>query len=337
VGQSRTFDRIIYIDGFAGPGRYKQGADGSPIIALKAAIGAITDQIRKPFEFHFVEREPHVATALTANVEDLRQREGGPENIHVFIHSQKLFQEAYEERIRARLQAYPRAAAFALVDPFGWTGIPLSVLADLMRRPSTEILVNFMFEEINRFIGHPKQGDNFDSLFGCEEWRQAAIRSGRERRKFIVDLYRDQLGKRAGARHVRSFEMRNKRNITDYFLFFASNNRQGLSKMKEAMWKVAPGGGYSFSDATDVEQNVLFGLEPDRRALRCLVTARFTKPRVRVQQVENFVVDDTPFLSTHYRKVLAEMEADGALQYLNPPSGRRRGTYADKLAVIEFP
>jgi len=114
---------------------------------------------------------------------------------------------------------------------------------------------------------------------------------------------------------VRSFEMRNKRNTTDYFLFFASNNRQGLSKMKEAMWKVAPGGGYSFSDATDVEQNVLFGLEPDRRALRCLVTARFTKPRVRVQQVENFVVDDTPFLSTHYRKVLAEMEAHGALQF----------------------
>jgi hypothetical protein len=34
---------------------YKQGEDASPIIGLKAAIGAINEQIRKPFEFHFVE------------------------------------------------------------------------------------------------------------------------------------------------------------------------------------------------------------------------------------------------------------------------------------------
>jgi three-Cys-motif partner protein len=336
VSQSRSFDRIIYIDGFAGPGRYKQGEDGSPIIALKAAIGSINDQMRKPFEFHFVERKRRVAAALKANIEDLRRRHPGSENIQVYIHPEKSFQAAYEERIRAHLQAHPRAAAFALVDPFGWTGIPLSVLSDLMKRPSTEILVNFMFEEINRFINHPDQGHNFDGLFGCEEWRRADRRTGRERKRFIVDLYRDQLSQRAGARHVRSFEMRNQRNATDYFLFFASNNRLGLSKMKEAMWKVAPGGFYTFSDATDFGQNVLFGLEPDRHALRRLIEKHFAMKRATVQQVENFVVEDTPFLATHYRKVLAEMEADGALNYLKAPAGRRRGTYADKLAMLEF-
>lgn len=42
------------------------------------------------------------------------------------------------------------------------------------------------------------------------------------------------------------------------------------------------------------------------------------------------------FFQRTTRKVLAEMEADGALQYLTPPPGRRRGTYADKMAVIEF-
>jgi hypothetical protein len=210
------------------------------------------------------------------------------------------------------------------------------VLSDLMKRRSTEIFVNFMFEEINRFINHPEQGHNFDGLFGCGEWRQAASGAGLERKKFIVDLYRDQLTQRAGARHVRSFEMRNQRNATDYFLYFASNNRLGLSKMKEAMWRVSPGGGYTFSDATDFGQNVLFGLEPDRRALRWLIAKRFAKQRATVQQVENFVVDDTPFLATHYRKVLVEMESDGGLNYLKPPAGRRSGTYADKMALLEF-
>ena len=55
---------------------------------------------------------------------------------------------------------------------------------------------------------------------------------------------------------------------------------------------------------------LFFGLEPDRRALRRLMAKRFAKQRATVQQVENFVVDDTPFLATHYRKVLVEMESD---------------------------
>jgi hypothetical protein len=90
---------------------YKQGEDASPIIGLKAAIGAINEQIRKPFEFHFVE-------------------ESGVSRPHRWpisrIHRDKSFQDAYEQRVWARLQVSPNAATFALVDPFGWTGIPMS-------------------------------------------------------------------------------------------------------------------------------------------------------------------------------------------------------------------
>jgi three-Cys-motif partner protein len=172
VGQSQRFDRVIYIDGFAGPGRYKEGEDGSPMIALKAAIGAINEQIRKPFEFHFVERRRRAATALMANIEDLRQRVPGPENIHVYVHREKLLQDAYEQRIRARLQAFSECGDFCSVDPFGWTGMPMSVLSDLMNRPSTEILVNFMFEEINRFIRRSLWMRGMASGW-VQDWRRA--------------------------------------------------------------------------------------------------------------------------------------------------------------------
>jgi hypothetical protein len=102
------------------------------------------------------------------------------------------------------------------------------------------------------------------------------------------------------------------------------------------MWKVDPGGGFMFSDATNFDQAVLFEPEPDRRALRHLVGERFANRRATVQQVENFVVEDTPFHASHYRKVLAAMEVDQDLTYLNAPASRRRGTYADKAAVLEF-
>jgi hypothetical protein len=160
--------------------------------------------------------------------------------------------------------------------------------------------------------------------------------SGATRKKFIHDLYRDQLRLAAGAKYVRSFEMRNERNVIDYFLYFASNNLLGLKKMKEAMWRVDPGGGFTFSDATNFDQTVLFQPEPDRQALRRLITMRFGSSRARIIQVENFVVEDTPFNANHYLKVLKAMEADNDLTYLNAPTGRRRGTFADKEALIEF-
>ncbi|MDD2861020.1 MAG: three-Cys-motif partner protein TcmP [Acidiphilium sp.] len=336
LSRSQNFDRMIYIDGFAGPGRYKQGEDGSPIIALKAALGAANGPIPKTFEFHFVERKRRPAISLKANIEHLRQNRVIPTNFEIHVHAGLKFEIAYEQYIRPRLQANTPAPAFALVDPFGWTGIPMSILAELTTRPSTEILVNFMFEEINRFLIHPEQGSNFDGLFGCHEWSQGYDMTGAARKKFIHDLYRDQLHKLAGAKYVRSFEMRNQRNATDYFLYFASNNRLGLTKMKEAMWKVDPGGGFMFSDATNIDQAVLFEPVPDRRALRRLIAERFSGRRATVQQVENFVVEHTPFHSGHYLKVLAAMETENDLTHLRPAPGRRKATFADKSAVLEF-
>jgi three-Cys-motif partner protein len=336
LSRVRNFDRIIYIDGFAGPGRYKHGEDGSPIIALKAALSALNGPINIPYEFHFVERKRRVAAALTANIEHLWQDHIKPPNIEIFVHDRLTFEDAYRKRIRTRLQMYPRAPAFAFVDPFGWTGIPMGILGELMKRPSTEILVNFMFEEINRFLNHPQQDKNFDTLFACGDWRRGYDLNGATRKQFIYDLYRDQLRRAAGARYVRSFEMRNERNLSDYFLYFASNNRLGLAKMKEAMWKVDPGGGFTFSDATNFDQAVLFQPEPDRRALRRLVAERFAKRRATVDQIENFIVEDTPFHKGHYIRVLASMETDGELVPVNPPPKRRKGTYPDKGLLLEF-
>jgi three-Cys-motif partner protein len=34
---AQTSGRVVYIDGFAAPGEYRNGEDGSPVIVLKAA------------------------------------------------------------------------------------------------------------------------------------------------------------------------------------------------------------------------------------------------------------------------------------------------------------
>lgn len=331
LSRGTNFDRIIYIDGFAGPGRYTGGEDGSPIVALKAALGA---NIRLPFEFHFVEHRRRAVNCLNANIDDLREQRKITSTTEINVHAQLTFEEAYNRILRQRLVSNPHAPAFALLDPFGWKGLPMRIMTELIRRPSTEIVVNFMFEEINRFLNHPKQEKNFDGLFGCPDWRRGYELTGASRRQFIYDLFRDRL--RLAARYVRSFEMRNERGASDYFLFFATNSYLGLKKMKEAMWRVDPGSGSSFSDATNLDQMVLFQQEPDRQQLRRLIALRFTGNRATVDQIEHFVVEDTGFNANHYKGVLLTMEMEGSLTPISPPLKRRRGTFGEPALVLQF-
>ena len=212
----------------------------------------------------------------------------------------------------------------------------MSVLSDLMKRRSTEIFVNFMFEEINRFLAHPDQPANFDTLFGSPNWRAALTLSGASRRNRLHDLYQAQLRTIGTARFVRSFEMRNDRGLIDYFLFFATNNPRGLAKMKEAMWRVDPGGSFRFSDATDTSQPVLFQPTPDRALLRRLIVRQFAGKQVGVGDIEKFVIEETPFLSTHYKKVLAALEADGMVSAFDAPAKRRAGTYPNARLILSF-
>lgn len=321
------FQRVIYIDGFAGPGRYKGGQDGSPILALKA-LAAQRLQLNSDFEFHFVERDLNRAITLKANIETLRTAGGLPSRTEIHIHDGVSFEEAYEVTIRSRLATQHGAPAFALIDPFGWTGIPMQIVGELINRPTTEVLVNFMFEEINRFLAHPDQPQNFDQLFGGGDWRKACDLTGLPRKRFIHDYYRDRLHAVGGARFVRSFEMRNVRGLVDYFLFFATKSSKGLAKMKEAMWKVDPEGGLAFSDATNPNQTTLFAKEPDRALLRRLIAERFKASRTAVNEVERFVIEETPFLASHYKKVLKDLEAEGGLTVPYPPPGRKQGTFA---------
>ena len=133
------------------------------------------------------------------------------------------------------------APSLVFIDPFGFAPTPFSTIERIMRNRRCEVLITFMFEEINRFLRHPDHPMTYDSLFGTEEWREVLpITDPTARRRMIHDIYRDQLVESAGIRYVRSFEMLNKGNRNDYFLFFGSNELLRLEKMKEAMWKVDP-------------------------------------------------------------------------------------------------
>jgi three-Cys-motif partner protein len=259
------FQDLVYIDGFSGPGRYSGGEDGSPIIALKNALALHQRQQNIPrLLFLFVEEDLERARMLEEIVDSLER----PDRIRVRVAAGQTFEEAFSKFVgfyESKGKKLP--PTFAFIDPFGWTGASFSIVKKIMSYPSCEVLMNFMYEEINRFISPPQEKKtaealfempssgkprrqsrelreaSFDSFFGTSEWRKAQeIKVPRDRNRFLHDLYAQQLREAAGVKYVRSFQMKNDRDVTDYYLFHGTNSLMGLKKMKEAMWRVDESG-----------------------------------------------------------------------------------------------
>ena len=335
LGKS-AFPELVYIDGFAGPGRYSKGEDGSPIIALKAALEQ-REPIRPKMSFLFVELQNDRASMLESILDDTAI----PPQFSVAVEGGKTFEDAVTRYLDTRTSGGNRIPpTFAFIDPFGWSGVPFQLVRRILSYPSCEILVTFMYEEINRFIGHQDQVNNFDSFFGTTAWQPITLESDpRERYRQIHDLYLGQLRDSANVKYVRSFEMKNFRDATDYFLFYATNNLQGLERMKEAMWKVDQSGEFRFSDATNPLQPVLFGNEPQFDVLKGQIMSRFQGLETTIGEIEEFVVSETAFRETHYkRQILGPLERTQppALILINPPAKRRTGDYPNKSQRVRF-
>ena len=333
---------LLYIDGFAGPGEYSTGEDGSPVIAMRTALKH-QKRIDRSMRLVFVEKDIERATSLKRKLSGFDPAIG---KVGYEIKQEIDFQSAWHdvvEEYRSSIRKFP--PTFAFIDPFGWNGIPLSVLKQIMSYDRCEIFITFMYEELNRFLRHPDQSENFDKLFGTEEWRQAGVHQDPQfRKRFVLNLYRNQLRNEV-AKFVSYFEMKNDKNATKYLLFHATNHLKGVVKMKEAMWRADPSGRCTFSDATDPKQGKLFGDSPNLDRLEELIIDRFKHATATIQEIQDFVLIKTPFRETHYKGILRRLEVaspsrieviDPPKNRRKPPKSRRRGTFSDINMRVRF-
>ncbi len=250
---------MLYIDGFAGPGEYTAGEPGSPVIALEAARTHHANLAGELF-FIFVEERPDRVANLKARIAALEL----PKHFKVDVSTRNLLHENDQGPQQNGLGTGEDPPTFALIDPFGFSGIPYDLIKRLLGKNKCEVLITVMVDSINRWLTHPEEKVRAEIIetFGTEEAINIAFFHG-TRDRALKDLYQRQLQKEA--KFVPYFEMRNRDNRTIYSLFFASNHRLGHLKMKEAMWKVDLMGDFRFSDATDPNQTLLFRSADHRR------------------------------------------------------------------------
>lgn len=323
--------QLLFIDGFAGPGRYEGGEDGSPIVALKAAMLNRRFQQVPPkcdIQFVFIEEDTNRVEALRAELEAFCREHPLPPWVRFDVEAAEFAPYLSGELDRLARGGVRPPSTFAFIDPFGYSDVPMSLIARIQQVPSSECLINFAYKSMNRWaVGIPARERHLDDLFGTPEWHRYW---GNEHQ--LVQLYRQQLMSQAGFRYVRTFQMKGSRDVTEYFLAFCTNSPKGLSVFKQAAWKADPASGQVFSDASDPNQLLLVNPLPP---LRDLLLARFRGCGwVDIAEVAEYVLVETDYSESSHLKqrTIGPMEAEvPPVLSVQRPVGkrRRRGEYPD--------
>lgn len=319
-------ERVLFLDGFAGPGIYEGRKLGSPLIALKTLVthDSFPRLATTTFDFVFVEKRRDRFERLQAEVAGFwLQRGGQPGNVRVHLYNEEFVTVARDSLPELRRSA----PLFAFVDPFGWKGTPMSIIRDRLASDRCEVLFTFMSDQVNRFVTVSEEAERYAQLFGTEEYSEAGDLDGDERKLFLRDLYVRQLREMAGFTFAKPFEFRDvdRGTRTMYFLMFGTNHIRGLDRMKKAMWKLDPERGVLFAGLTGGDP-LLFEPMPDLARLEVALRGRFVGETVGIEDIERFVITETDFTSTHYKRpVLEGLERRGLLESVT--ERRNRYTY----------
>jgi three-Cys-motif partner protein len=147
--------------------------------------------------------------------------------------------EAALPQIQSFIQEAPgKKFAFILVDPKGWDGFSMSAMAELLRLPFVEVVVNFMTSFIKRFLESPNELTQIqlEALFGDGSLRRVIEGlSGLEREYAAVDAYARNLAKVGDFGFVcKALVLNPEIDKTHYYLVYVTRNSRGVEVFKKA-------------------------------------------------------------------------------------------------------
>ena len=243
TGSASVNNRVAFIDGYAGPGRYEDGEEGSGAMLLRKA----REMARFPrkIECHFVEEDPKTV----ARLREVAATEGA--GVTYTISDGDI-----STHLPTLLELTNGIPLFTYLDPCGLI-IPLDEVASIFDRPSglgapaTEVLIN-LTAHLRRFGGilnspNPIEGSlkRIDGVCGGDWWRgtwleKCPTKNASEDEKMaaeeaVVEGYAKKLGVRAGGAGTWVIEVRPRANLKPvYYLVFATRHIDGMLTFGES-------------------------------------------------------------------------------------------------------
>ncbi|MHC4544383.1 MAG: three-Cys-motif partner protein TcmP [Planctomycetota bacterium] len=331
--------RICYFDGFAGRGEYRDGTLGSPLIALKVADG-LSKYYGKLFCI-FIEKNGgnfrNLETVLNrekTNIKNLGKIKIIKENDEFSNVIEAIFHNLEKEESIL-------APSFFFVDPFGFSGIPFSIIKKILSNPKTEVFFTFMVRDIARFTGLPEIECTFNSLFGTDKWKRI-LSSSKKPEIALIDLYREQLHEVSRVKYSWPFRICTSQKVqTLYYLLHVTNNYKGHSIMKGIMYNQSAQGDFAYLGPEDIasrSQMRLFNIN-NIGELKKYVLEKFRDETLTYDDVQEKAChpwySEPPYIDKHFRQALKELENEHKIKVDRVTSKTERGL--SKKDIITFP
>lgn len=344
---------VLYIDGFAGPGEYKGGENGSPIIAMECILEHILKQnFNGRIVFRFIEERKDRAEHLERLVR--KKYPNLPPEVHIKISSSEFNLSLGSILDKVKNDNKVLLPCFCFVDPFGWKDIDYDLLSRIMEHPKAELFITFMAGFLNRFRESEPHEESLSKLYSKGQLDQINDEklTTAERQKlvlrFFVDNLKSHISKYTNEKVLEfSFSAFNETNNLVYYLIHLTKSCSGFNAMKEAMFNVKKDGHYSFSDFDFAPgQTSLMEYFKEKPWVQLaaedvfnyfkslfegpLASLSYTALPVRI--VKDRIMCNTKWI---YRaSILAHLEADGRITYHgNTHPKRRFGQYPEPGSI----
>lgn len=305
-----SWKSATYVEGFAGPGVYSGGEDGSPIIAIRAFTEKVSNPA-KTARFLFIDDDQRCIDMLPGQLtRAFPQRPRPKPEMPVSIKLGKC-QDILESELD-EMGAWG-TPIIAVLDSWGNSPVPYRLMQRLAENRGSEVVITFKPQHFVRFVAD--LGENADDVFGGDRtWRQAGTIDSSQKRQFILDCYRKALNN-AGFAYLLDFELIDRRGDSLY-LIFATNHRRGVEKMKDSLWEVDKAFGVGFRDPRDEQLEALFEFEDPQLAplTRLLKTRLQQTQQERVVALRDYALFNTVFRPEHVIRALKPLVDSGFLK-----------------------
>ena len=231
-----AWDTLTFVDGFSGPweSRTPDFSDTSFMIAIDVLKDAQrhfrSRNQNKSIKCFFVEKKPTAFSQLDPAV-----RAHHDPNNRFFVET---YEGEFEHAVPTIASYVQRSFALIFIDPTGWTGFAFDKISTLLRHPHGEVLVNIMYDHINRFINSEdiEIEKSFEQILGGPGWK---FRLDQElpRGQALLKLFREIL-KNAGGYNYATTTCIEKATADrpHYFLAYGTRKPAGLEAFREVEW-----------------------------------------------------------------------------------------------------
>jgi three-Cys-motif partner protein len=329
----RSSGRIAYIDLFAGPGRYDDGTQSTPIKILKNAIKK--PDIRDRLVTLFNDKDEENSRSLEKAIKKL------PE-IETLKYKPRVKNEEVGEGIVKMFEEMSLVPTLFFVDPWGYKGLSLRLVNSVLKDWGCDCIFFFNYNRINMGLSNPMVKEHMDALFGEE--RADALRptldglSPSKREVMIVEELCQSI-KSYENRYTLPFTFKDARGRrTSHHLIFISKNFRGYEIMKDIMARESssqtqgvPSFGYNPADFLP-KQCLLFQLSRPIHDLKEMLLKEFAGQTLTMREIYKQHNADTPYIEKNYKNVLWELEEEGKIT----ASSHKKGTFGDSV-MATFP